>query len=96
MNPRQWLSLHKPSAHFVTAASSVVVALFAKDEAFRAWVMGLYRGTPPWLHEMIAGLIIPVFTYWRTQRENVAVATAQPGGTATATATATADEKPAV
>lgn len=65
---KAWLASHKISAHTIAAAAVTLTGLYARDEAFRNYVNGLYADTPSWLHKLIAGAIIPIFTYYRSQK----------------------------
>lgn len=94
MNVRQWISNHSKLAHGAVAVWGIATTLFATNPAFRAYVMKLYGQTNPKLHEIIAGIAVPLLLYWQSKRSATVTTTVNPGGsTTTASVTVVKESK---
>lgn len=67
---KDWLAQHKISAHSLAGAWVFLTGLWATNQAFRDYVYGLYAQTPKFVHEFIAGVIVPALIFWKSQRSD--------------------------
>lgn len=84
----KWLANHSISAKSFITVWGFVVILWASNEQFRAYILGIYSALPHAVHNFIAGVAIPALILWRTQKRTTVTAEVIPGDSTTAAATA--------
>jgi hypothetical protein len=67
---KAWLAAHKITAHSLVAVWVFLTGLFASNPAFKSYVLSLYGKTPAFLHEFVAGVIVPAIIYYRSQKQS--------------------------
>lgn len=90
----KWFQDHKPSAHTVTAIWVMLDTLWYTNTEFHTYITDGFNASPKWLHALVAGVVIPIFVYWRTARTAKVTATIEPGSTGAATVKAVATPAP--
>jgi hypothetical protein len=66
---KQWFAAHTISAKSVAAAWVFVDALFYASQPFHDYVTNAYNALPKGVHGFLAGVIIPAFIFWRSQKK---------------------------
>lgn len=67
---KAWLTAHKISAHSLVGVWLFLTGLFASNPEFKGYVLSLYAKTPGYVHEFVAGVIVPAIIYYRSQKQS--------------------------
>jgi hypothetical protein len=86
----KWLANHSISAKTAITVWGFLTLLWSTNDQFRAYLMGIYTALPTAVHNLIAGIVIPVLILWRTQTRTTVTAEISPGQTGVAVGEATA------
>lgn len=87
---KQWLANHSVSSQTVSAVWLFITGAFYTQPAFHDYVVGVYTALPKSIHGIIAGVVVPLLIFWRTQKRTTVTAELSPGETGVAKASATA------
>lgn len=68
---KAWFAAHKVSAKTFALVWLFLVGLWASNADFRTYVLDVYAALPVGLHRFIAGIVIPVLVFWKTQRSTL-------------------------
>jgi hypothetical protein len=89
---KQWLANHSISAQSLSGAWIFATTLFYTNQQFHDYVLQEYGLLPKGIKGFIAGAVVPVLIFWKTQKSTTITTTVAPGDTKTTAVTTAVKE----